>query len=76
MNSRLAFLIGPGNKLGEPVPIDRAVDHIFGIGLDERLERARHPDMGIPAARSIPGQEFLHQHFAVGCDARGARTIS
>jgi fumarylacetoacetase len=28
-----AFLIGPGNKLGEPVPIDRAVDHIFGIVL-------------------------------------------
>jgi fumarylacetoacetase len=28
-----AFLIGPGNKLGEPVPIDRAVDHIFGMVL-------------------------------------------
>ncbi len=28
-----AFLIGPGNALGEPVPIDRAVDHIFGIVL-------------------------------------------
>ena len=24
-----AFLIGPGNSLGEPVPIDRAVDHIL-----------------------------------------------
>jgi fumarylacetoacetase len=28
-----AFLIGPGNKLGEPVPIDRATDHIFGLVL-------------------------------------------
>jgi fumarylacetoacetase len=28
-----AFLIGPRNKLGEPVPIDRAIDHIFGIVL-------------------------------------------
>ena len=28
-----AFLIGPENKLGEPVPIDRAVDHIFGLVL-------------------------------------------
>ena len=28
-----AFLIGPGNMLGEPVPIDRATDHIFGLVL-------------------------------------------
>jgi len=28
-----AFLIGPGNPLGEPVPIDRAIDHIFGLVL-------------------------------------------
>src|SRR5881398_1762498 len=29
----MAFLIGSGNLLGEPVPIDRASDHIFGIVL-------------------------------------------
>src|SRR6202521_1536049 len=29
----MAFLIGPGNSLGEPVPVDRAVDHIFGFVL-------------------------------------------
>src|SRR5262249_57059374 len=29
----MAFLIGPGNSLGEPVPIDRAADHIFGMVL-------------------------------------------
>jgi fumarylacetoacetase len=29
----MAFLIGPGNSLGKPVPIDRAVDHIFGFVL-------------------------------------------
>jgi fumarylacetoacetase len=29
----MAFLIGPGNPLGEPVPIDQAVDHIFGLVL-------------------------------------------
>jgi fumarylacetoacetase len=28
-----AFLIGPANALGEPVPIDRATDHIFGLVL-------------------------------------------
>src|SRR5437016_8312628 len=29
----MAFLVGPGNSLGQPVPIDRAVDHIFGFVL-------------------------------------------
>src|SRR5215211_1846913 len=29
----MAFLIGPGNSLGEPEPIDRATDHIFGLVL-------------------------------------------
>jgi fumarylacetoacetase len=29
----MAFLIGPGNSLGQPVPIDQAVDHIFGFVL-------------------------------------------
>jgi fumarylacetoacetase len=28
-----AFLIGPGNSLGQPVPIERAIDHIFGLVL-------------------------------------------
>src|SRR4029434_251760 len=29
----MAFLIGPGNSLGEPVQIDHAADHIFGLVL-------------------------------------------
>src|SRR4051812_34397178 len=28
-----AFFIGPGNSLGEAIPIDRAADHIFGLVL-------------------------------------------
>jgi fumarylacetoacetase len=28
-----AFFIGPGNSLGQPIPIDRAADHIFGLVL-------------------------------------------
>jgi fumarylacetoacetase len=28
-----AFLVGPPNELGVPVPIDRAADHIFGLVL-------------------------------------------
>jgi fumarylacetoacetase len=29
----MAFLIGPPNSLGEPVAVDRAIDHIFGLVL-------------------------------------------
>ncbi|HEU0155637.1 MAG TPA: fumarylacetoacetase [Stellaceae bacterium] len=29
----LAVWIGPGNALGEPIPIEHAADHIFGLGL-------------------------------------------
>ncbi|KAJ3090246.1 hypothetical protein HK102_004338, partial [Quaeritorhiza haematococci] len=27
----VAFLVGPGNNLGEPIPIEKAEDHIFGV---------------------------------------------
>ncbi len=29
----LAAYIGTGNRLGQPIPIDRAADHIFGVSL-------------------------------------------
>jgi fumarylacetoacetase len=29
----MAFFVGPGNSLGQPVPIDRATEHIFGLVL-------------------------------------------
>jgi fumarylacetoacetase len=29
----LGIFIGPGNALGEPIPIDRAEDHVFGLVL-------------------------------------------
>ncbi|MBI3863233.1 MAG: fumarylacetoacetase [Planctomycetia bacterium] len=29
----MGVLIGPGNALGEPIPVDRARDHIFGLVL-------------------------------------------
>ena len=29
----LGFVIGPGNKLGKPVPVARALEHVFGVVL-------------------------------------------
>src|SRR5215472_9941188 len=55
----MAFLIGPGNSLGEPITVDRATDHIFGLVL-----------MNDWSARDIQGWEyqplgpFLAKNFA------------
>ena len=64
----MAFLIGPGNSLGESVPIDRRGRSYLRIGFNERLERARHSGVGVPAARSVSGEKLLHQHFTMGSD--------
>jgi fumarylacetoacetase len=29
----MALVIGPGNRLGKPIPISRALDHVFGVVL-------------------------------------------
>jgi len=29
----LGFLVGPGNRLGQPIPLKRALDHVFGVVL-------------------------------------------
>lgn len=29
----VGFVTGPGNRLGEPIPIDRVADHVFGLVL-------------------------------------------
>ena len=31
--AELAFVIGPGNALGKPIPLQKALDHIFGVVL-------------------------------------------
>lgn len=33
MELETAFLVGPGNELGEPIPVESAEDHIFGMVL-------------------------------------------
>ena len=44
----LGFVIGRPSRLGEPVPVERALDHVFGAVLAQRLERPRHPGLGVP----------------------------
>ena len=42
----------------------------------QRLERARHPAMGVCAARPVPGQGVRDLDQSVGGDARGAGAVS
>jgi len=55
----MAVLVGPGNSMGEAIPIDRAEDHLFGLSL-----------LNDWSARDIQGWEyqplgpFLGKNFA------------
>ena len=42
-------MIGKPSRPGEPVPVDRALEHVFGARARERLERARHPGVRVRA---------------------------
>jgi fumarylacetoacetase len=33
IEAELGFVVGPGTRLGEPVPLERAPDHLFGVVL-------------------------------------------
>jgi hypothetical protein len=75
MSSKWRFLSGPGNSLGEPVPIDRAIDHVFGFVLMNDWARATFR-LGISAPRAVSSEKFLHEYFAVGSDTGSPRTVS
>ena len=52
-----------------------AETHVFGLVPAERLVGARHPGLGIPAARAVPRQELRDHDLAVDRHARGARAV-
>ena len=72
---RSARIIGRGNALGEPVPIDRRRSAHLRALPRQRLVGARHPDVGVPAARTVPREELRDVDLAVGRDARRARAV-
>ena len=54
----MGFFVGPGNSLGEPIPITRAADHIFGMVLVNDWS-ARD----IQAWEYVPLGPFLSKNF-------------
>ena len=65
----------PATASAQPIPIDAIEDHLFGLCLRQRLVGARHPGLGVPAARPVPGQELRHDGLAVGGDDGRARAV-
>ena len=59
----LGVLIGAGNALGEPIAHREAERARVRLLPAERLVGARHPGLGVPAARPVSGQE-LRQHVS------------
>jgi len=55
----IAVFVGPGNKIGEPIPIDEAEEHIFGLAL---LNDWSARD--IQAWEYVPLGPFLGKNFA------------
>ena len=53
----------------------RAERTSFGLVSGERLVGARHPGVGVPAARAVPREELRDDDVAVGRDAGGAGAV-
>ena len=71
----LGVFVGRGNALGEPVPIAEAEDARVRPRALQRLVRARHPGLGVPAARPVPVEELREHALAVDRDAGGAGAV-
>ena len=65
----LGTFLGPGNPMGHPIPIGNAEDQSGRRVPVERLVGARYPELGIPAARTVPRQELRDVHLALDCHA-------
>ena len=71
----VGVFIGPGNTLGEPI-LDRRdrAPPVWPLPR-KRLVGARHPGVGIPAARSVPREELRHDRVALGRDDGRPRAV-
>jgi len=74
----VAAFVGQPNKMGEPIPISKAKDYLFGVVLmndwsarDIQVSHGRHHSnlgLGICTSRPLQWKEFRNHHFALGSD--------
>ena len=73
IEAEVGFVVGVPTGLGEPVDIADFARARVRRGARQRLERARHPGLGVAAARPVPGQVVRDVGLAVGGAAGRAR---
>ncbi len=71
----MGVVVGQTSAMGEMLTEKQAEEMIFGFVLSQRLERARHPAMGIRAARSVSGESLRHIDQSMDRDTRGAGAV-
>ena len=71
----IGVVIGQASAMGERLTEAQAEADDLRLRAAERLERARHPAMGIRAARPVPGQGVCDLDQPVDRDARGAGAV-
>ena len=81
----VAAFVGQPNKMGEPIPIAKAKDHLFGVVLMNDWSARDiqvcfflyqiYIGMGICPTRSFQWQELWHHDLSLGSNIRCSRTI-
>ena len=66
----LGFVIGTPSRRGEPVPVERALDHVFGVVLLNDWSARDIQALGDRAARPVPGQVVRDLDQPLGRPAR------
>ena len=73
IEAELGFVVGVGSELGSRIAGRRVPAARLRRGRPQRLERPRHPGLGVRAARTVPRQVVRHVGERLGHTAGGAR---
>ena len=71
----MGFFVGPGNPLGENIPISRSARSHLRHGLAQRLVGTRHPGLGVRPAGTVPQQELRDIDLTLGRHHGCPRTL-
>ncbi len=69
--AEVGFVVGVGSRRGHPVAAGGVRRARLRRGAGQRLERPRHPGLGVPTPRAVPRQVLRHVDVAVGGAPRG-----
>ncbi len=71
----VGVFVGPGNPLGQPIPIDQAEKSHLRSVPGKRLVGARHSVVGVSAAGAFPGKELRHHDLSVDRSSRSVGSL-